>query len=119
MSSVIYGAFVAAQILAGKCFVPLIFLFLITFSIFTRKSHETTPPLAPPTPSTFPLDFAQLLQATTANPASRVRPRPSRSSKARRSGTAVAGRRESLIAEEEEGWDLVDGDGDHFGDGFP
>ncbi|CAA7262042.1 unnamed protein product [Cyclocybe aegerita] len=29
-----------------------------------RKSHETYPHMAPPTPPSFPLDFAQLLQAT-------------------------------------------------------
>lgn len=38
-----------------------------------RKSHETTPILPPPTPANFPLDFSQLLQATTANPVSRAR----------------------------------------------
>jgi len=39
--------------------------------VLHRKSHETTPTLSAPTPSTFPLDFAQLLQATTANPSRR------------------------------------------------
>ncbi|KAI9458050.1 UV radiation resistance protein and autophagy-related subunit 14-domain-containing protein [Boletus coccyginus] len=34
-----------------------------------RRSHETTPSLPPPTPPSFPLDFAQVLQATTASPA--------------------------------------------------
>ncbi|KAF8337830.1 UV radiation resistance protein and autophagy-related subunit 14-domain-containing protein [Amanita rubescens] len=38
-----------------------------------KKSHETTPILPPPTPANFPLDFSQLLQATTANPVSRAR----------------------------------------------
>ncbi|RDB27160.1 hypothetical protein Hypma_004562 [Hypsizygus marmoreus] len=82
-----------------------------------RKSHETTPALSPPTPPTFPLDFQQLLQATTANPASRVRPR---SSKRRTSGTGTTGtgtgKKHERIIEEDEGWDLVDGDAD--ADGF-
>ncbi|KAF9456422.1 UV radiation resistance protein and autophagy-related subunit 14-domain-containing protein [Collybia nuda] len=79
-----------------------------------RKSHETAPALPPPTPLSFPLDFTQLLQATTANPASRTR--PSRSSKARRSSRNARDKREPTI-DEEDGWDLVDGD--NFGDGFP
>ncbi|PFH47462.1 hypothetical protein AMATHDRAFT_87715 [Amanita thiersii Skay4041] len=37
-----------------------------------RRSHETMPLLPPPTPATFPLEFAQLLQATTAKPTSRA-----------------------------------------------
>ena len=38
-----------------------------------RTSHEATPLLPPPTPASFPLDFAQLRQATNMNPASRAR----------------------------------------------
>ncbi|KAF8878784.1 UV radiation resistance protein and autophagy-related subunit 14-domain-containing protein [Infundibulicybe gibba] len=72
-----------------------------------RKSHETTPLLPPPTPPGFPLDFAQLLQATTANPASRAR--PSRSSKSRRVAP-IAKRKQEQIVEEEDGWDLIDDD---------
>ncbi len=67
-----------------------------------RKSHATYPLLPAPTPPNFPLDFAQLLQATAANP-SRARAR------------GVAGktnmrndRERERIVEEEDGWDLVD-----------
>ena len=63
-----------------------------------RRSHATTPTLPPPTPSTFPLDFPPLLQATTASPA---RLRPIKSSKKH------GKRRGSTIVEEEEGWDLM------------
>ncbi|TFY58937.1 hypothetical protein EVJ58_g6098 [Rhodofomes roseus] len=63
-----------------------------------RKSHATRPLLAPPTPPSFPLDFAQLLQATAANP---TRP------KAR--GTGGRERRtERIVEEEEDGWDFVE-----------
>ena len=60
----------------------------------------------PPTPPSFPLDFKQLLQATTADPASRTRP-------CVRSGTGVtplvSPRRNNCdrITEEDE-WDLVE-----------
>ncbi|EPT05836.1 hypothetical protein FOMPIDRAFT_1110724 [Fomitopsis schrenkii] len=65
-----------------------------------RKSHATWPLLPPPTPPSFPLDFAQLLQATAANP---TRP------KAR--GTSGRERRtERIVEEEEDGWDLVEAD---------
>ena len=65
---------------------------------FNRRSHATTPTLPPPTPSTFPLDFPQLLQATTASP-TRLRPIKSSKKHGRRRG--------STIVEEEEGWDLM------------
>ena len=70
-----------------------------------RKSHATYPYLQAPTPPTFNLDFAQLLQATAANP-----------SRARIRGAAIVGRVKSgvsreKIVEEEDGWDLVDMDG--------
>ncbi|KAH8089901.1 UV radiation resistance protein and autophagy-related subunit 14-domain-containing protein [Cristinia sonorae] len=69
-----------------------------------RKSHATYPYLPAPTPSNFNLDFAQLLQATAANP-----------SRARIRG-AILGRGKSSaprekIIEEEDGWDLVEMDG--------
>lgn len=66
-----------------------------------RRSHVTAS-LPAPTPSTFGLDFAQLLQATTASP-TRVRPLKSASSKHHRK------RRENstIIEEDEEGWDLM------------
>ncbi|KAH7925049.1 hypothetical protein BV22DRAFT_1105136 [Leucogyrophana mollusca] len=70
-----------------------------------RRSHKTTPLLGPPTPPAFPLDFAQLLQATTANPASRSR---ARGSAARGTSTVRSPRRQERIPEEDEGWDMVD-----------
>ncbi|KJA16727.1 hypothetical protein HYPSUDRAFT_91147 [Hypholoma sublateritium FD-334 SS-4] len=71
-----------------------------------RKSHETHPTLPPPTPASFSLDFAQLLQATTANPASR--PRAKRLTHHTSSGVARDRIEES--AREDEDWDLVDDD---------
>ena len=65
------------------------------------RSHQTYPLLAPPTPPSFPLDFAQLLQATAATPASR--PRPARP---RIAGTTKT---RSHVPEEDE-WDLLDDD---------
>ncbi|KAI0275655.1 UV radiation resistance protein/autophagy-related protein 14 [Russula aff. rugulosa BPL654] len=66
-----------------------------------RRSHQTYPLLPPPTPPSFPLDFAQLLQATAATPASRPRPARPR--------TAGTNRHKSQIPEEDE-WDLLDDD---------
>ncbi|CAL1708406.1 unnamed protein product [Somion occarium] len=90
-----------------------------------RKSHATHPHIPYPTPPSFPLDFAQLLQATTSNPSranARVRGFSSSHSKdaggsGKRGGTSIVGtsggrrmrgngRREDVI-EEEDGWDLV------------
>ncbi|VDC05840.1 unnamed protein product [Peniophora sp. CBMAI 1063] len=68
-----------------------------------RYSHQTHPLLPPPTPASFPLDFAQLLQATAATPASRARP-------SRPKTSAGGGRRpkpQEKIPEEDE-WDLLD-----------
>ena len=76
-------------------FVSLLVNHIHMLLFHNRRSHATTPTLPPPTPPTFPLDFPQLLQATTASPA-RLRP-------SRRHGK----RRESTIVEEEEGWDLM------------
>ncbi|KAF8152808.1 UV radiation resistance protein/autophagy-related protein 14 [Pholiota molesta] len=70
-----------------------------------RKSHETYPPLSPPTPASFTLDFAQLLQATTANPASR--PRVTR---VNHPTSGIARERIEEAAKEDEEWDLVDDD---------
>ncbi|KAI0246348.1 UV radiation resistance protein/autophagy-related protein 14 [Lactifluus subvellereus] len=64
-----------------------------------RRSHQTHPLLPPPTPPSFPLDFAQLLQATAATPTSR--PRPARP---RTMGTH---KNRNHIPEEDE-WDLLD-----------
>jgi len=66
-----------------------------------RRSHQTYPLLPPPTPPSFPLDFAQLLQATAATPASR--PRPARP---RIAGTT---KQRNNLPEEDE-WDLLDDD---------
>ncbi|KIL64814.1 hypothetical protein M378DRAFT_77583 [Amanita muscaria Koide BX008] len=85
-----------------------------------KKSHETTPLLSSPTPATFPLEFSQLLQATTANPSSRGRfmkhvphnPPRSRSTPTS-TAAAAAGRTlmhsstDYILEEEDEGWNLV------------
>ncbi|EKM56262.1 uncharacterized protein PHACADRAFT_93087 [Phanerochaete carnosa HHB-10118-sp] len=66
-----------------------------------RRSHATHPRLPPPTPPNFQLEFAQLLQATAANP-SRARAR------------TMAGNPKRKVREEydpiveEEDWDMVD-----------
>ncbi|KAI0088946.1 UV radiation resistance protein and autophagy-related subunit 14-domain-containing protein [Irpex rosettiformis] len=62
-----------------------------------KRSHATNPLLLAPTQPTFPLDFAQLLQATAANP-SRAR--------ARIIGTRARVRSETIV-EEDDGWDLI------------
>jgi len=68
-----------------------------------RFSHQTHPLLPPPTPPAFHLDFAQVLQATAATPASRAR--PSRPKAVVGLGRRVS--RQEKIPEEDE-WDLVD-----------
>ncbi|KAK0458249.1 UV radiation resistance protein and autophagy-related subunit 14-domain-containing protein [Desarmillaria tabescens] len=78
----------------GKC--VQLFALLPDFDFAPRRSHETNPFLPPPTPAGFGLDFMQLLQATTANPASRVR-----AHKARK-------RVEKLPEVDEDGWDIVE-----------
>ncbi|KAH8110290.1 UV radiation resistance protein and autophagy-related subunit 14-domain-containing protein, partial [Phellopilus nigrolimitatus] len=65
-----------------------------------RRSHATHPALPPPTPPSFTLDFRQLLQATAAGPAG---PTP----RTRQRKTEGA-RRDYVIAEEEDGWEVVD-----------
>ncbi|KDR76709.1 hypothetical protein GALMADRAFT_225653 [Galerina marginata CBS 339.88] len=75
-----------------------------------RKSHETYPTLPPPTPPSFPLDFAQLLQATTANPTSRPRPRHPSNTTAGGGISGVARERIVEVPKEDEEWDLVDDD---------
>ncbi|KAF9501425.1 hypothetical protein BDN71DRAFT_1485980 [Pleurotus eryngii] len=69
-----------------------------------RRSHETHPLQPAPTPPSFPLEFTQLLQATTANPASRNH----RSSRPTRRPSEVARRQSKIV--EEDGWDIVDED---------
>lgn len=75
--------------------------------------------MAPPTPAAFGLDFAQLLQATTSNPASRTGRRstkPSRRSTGDAHTLAGAGHRKQATIDEvdEDGWNLVEGDDDSF-----
>ncbi|KAF4616770.1 hypothetical protein D9613_008932 [Agrocybe pediades] len=72
-----------------------------------RRSHETFPYLPPPTPASFPLDFAQLLQVTTSNPTSKSNRKRYPSSK-QASGTAKE--RILEVPKEDEDWDLVDDD---------
>ncbi|KAF8429422.1 UV radiation resistance protein and autophagy-related subunit 14-domain-containing protein [Boletus edulis BED1] len=74
-----------------------------------RRSHETTPGLPPPTPPSFPLDFAQVLQATTASPA--------RKDHGFTPGLRSSTRRRPERIAEEEGWEVVEDDGaeDGFG----
>ncbi|KAI0784044.1 UV radiation resistance protein and autophagy-related subunit 14-domain-containing protein [Abortiporus biennis] len=83
-----------------------------------KKSHEALPYLPAPTPSSFPLDFTQLLQATSMNP-SRARARviggvhTATTSLSRRERDRERERRDrerDRIVEEDEGWDLVDVD---------
>lgn len=74
-----------------------------------RKSHETHPHLPPPTPPSFPLDFSQLLMATSANPASKAR-RPVNLRTGKISSTPGRHVVDEVVPEEDEGWDLVDDD---------
>ncbi|EPQ53789.1 hypothetical protein GLOTRDRAFT_117086 [Gloeophyllum trabeum ATCC 11539] len=69
-----------------------------------RRSHETHPLLPPPTPPSFGLDFAQLLQATAARPVPRQRAKVHRSS----TDTPRLVHKPQAIAEEEDGWDLIE-----------
>ncbi|KAG2348244.1 hypothetical protein BDR05DRAFT_875011 [Suillus weaverae] len=72
-----------------------------------RRSHSTTPLLLPPTPPSFTLDFAQVLQATAASPARAARIRPGRSVQ-----EAGIGRMKGERIVEEDGWDVVELDGE-------
>ncbi|KAG1904888.1 UV radiation resistance protein and autophagy-related subunit 14-domain-containing protein [Suillus fuscotomentosus] len=69
-----------------------------------RRSHSTTPLLLPPTPPSFTLDFAQVLQATAASPARAARIRPGRSAQE----AGFSNMRSERIVEEEDGWDVVE-----------
>lgn len=76
-----------------------------------RKSHETTPNLPSPTPPSFPLDFAQLLQATTANPSRRSRIGRAGSDKGNgeQRRDRETGKDEKIVEMDgEEGWDLIE-----------
>ncbi|TRM62277.1 UV radiation resistance protein and autophagy-related subunit 14-domain-containing protein [Schizophyllum amplum] len=92
-----------------------------------RASHAATPRLPPPTPSSFPVDFAKLLQVTSVSPRARASS-DTRSaggdgaaspkgrnptSDSRHSHTSRHRQRQPRIEEEEEdGWDLLEGDED-------
>jgi hypothetical protein len=69
-----------------------------------RRSHETTPRLSPPTGLGFHLDFAQLLQATAAHP------RSTKVVRRKAGGVGHPQRTVDAVKEEEEGWDMVEGD---------
>ncbi|KAG2048935.1 hypothetical protein BDR06DRAFT_919789 [Suillus hirtellus] len=69
-----------------------------------RRSHSTTPLLLPPTPPSFTLDFAQVLQATAASPARAARIRPGRPAQE----AGFSNMKSERIVEEEDGWDVVE-----------
>ncbi|KAL1742569.1 UV radiation resistance protein and autophagy-related subunit 14-domain-containing protein [Schizophyllum fasciatum] len=75
-----------------------------------KASHATTPRLPPPTPASFPLDFAKLLQATSVSPRAKAGGEGEKSPKARHSKTHRHRQRQAKIEEEEDGWDLVEGE---------
>ncbi|KAF5318699.1 hypothetical protein D9619_011005 [Psilocybe cf. subviscida] len=80
-----------------------------------RRSHETHPFLPLPTPPSFHLDFAQLLQATAANPNStRLRSAQAGFSREGSGATKAKGTKgggwETERIDEEDGWDLVEDD---------
>ena len=100
MSFLISGLFVALRSLDGLHILSLLPPMRATH-LRCSRSHQTYPLLLPPTPPSFPLDFAQLLQATAATPASRPRPARPR--------TAGTNKNRSQIPEEDE-WDLLDDD---------
>ena len=73
------------------------------------RSHATHPLLPLPTPPSFQLDFKQLLQAITADPATRPRSRSRRGSTSTAGGTkkgARKGAKYDTIVEEED-WEVV------------
>ncbi|THH13597.1 hypothetical protein EW146_g6644 [Bondarzewia mesenterica] len=89
---------------------PLLTLTIHQNARHDRRSHRTNPLLPPPTPPAFPLDFAQLLQATAATPTSRARPSRPKSSRTSEHRVSISdsGRpSQERIAEEEE-WHLID-----------
>lgn len=101
----------------GRYVIPLSFFFRDgLYLVSISRSHETTPSLLPPTPVSFPLDFAQVLQATTASPA-RGRRRAVvvgtgmvGNDSASPSGVRSPTRRRPERIAEEEGWEVVDDD---------
>jgi hypothetical protein len=94
----------------------LLWEFKYPLLIIVRKSHETYPHLPPPTSSSFPLDFSQLLQATVANPSSKRNTKLGRTGSGKHSieekaSNLLLGERIEEIFNEDEGdWDLVDDD---------
>ena len=122
MRSEIYGRCVVVASWDGTSVCRLVVFYLTTRD---SRSHETTPSLPPPTPASFPLDFAQVLQATTASPARGRRRVALAGTGTGMARDAVAGagpdrstsgvwpptrRRPERIAEEE-GWEVVEEDG--------
>ncbi|KAK1220766.1 hypothetical protein PQX77_016442 [Marasmius sp. AFHP31] len=89
-------------------YVRSLFLGILTISIkarcYDRRSHETQPMLAAPTPPGFQLDFAQLMQAMTA-----TRPRAPLA-KSRGVGNARTAQKNRVLEVDEDGWDIVDED---------
>ncbi|KZP04201.1 hypothetical protein FIBSPDRAFT_844291 [Athelia psychrophila] len=79
-----------------------------------RRSHQTSgtgaalPPLPPPTPPGFGLDFAQLVQATMAPVRRGMKGNVGRESTGKDGGGGGRRREREKIVEEEEGWDLVE-----------
>ncbi|KAJ7585002.1 UV radiation resistance protein and autophagy-related subunit 14-domain-containing protein [Mycena floridula] len=73
-----------------------------------KRSHLTQPLIPPPTPASFALDFAQLLQATTANPTSRARITRNRQTSTGSTAGKVDKQRRRLEDVEEDGWDMVE-----------
>ncbi|KAJ8091102.1 hypothetical protein PM082_022811 [Marasmius tenuissimus] len=67
-----------------------------------RRSHETQPILAAPTPPGFQLDFAQLMQAMTT-----TRPRAPLA-KSRGVGNGKIARKDRALEVDEDGWDIID-----------
>ncbi|KAF8646170.1 hypothetical protein AX16_007365 [Volvariella volvacea WC 439] len=83
-----------------------------------RRSHETLPPLPPPTPSNFSLDFGQLLQATMAGPVSRhrsTRPIGTPAKPVSRNTLNIPAntKEETILELDEDGWDIVDDEDDN------
>ncbi|KAL1662113.1 UV radiation resistance protein and autophagy-related subunit 14-domain-containing protein [Schizophyllum commune] len=77
-----------------------------------KASHVTTPRLPPPTPSSFPLDFSKLLQVTSVSPRARASSESDKSSKSKSSSSKTHRhrQRQAKIEEEEDGWDLIEGE---------
>ena len=77
-----------------------------------RASHATTPRLPPPTPSSFPLDFSKLLQVTSVSPRARASSESDKAHKSKSSSSKTHRhrQRQAKIEEEEDGWDLIEGE---------